>query len=385
MERYFSRREFLKFSLIFPFSLLYKIKKDKIKYFDFAEISGSHKEIGYKIGKYFKKNIDFVLNQRKEWVVKLKDIISSNEGKYFKEVFIKEINNSFPFYIQEIEGLANGSGYDLDTIWAINLQCELEYIKEKDGCSSIYFKDKNENYFLHNEDGHKANYGKMFIVLIKPPSKVNFISIVYPGLLPGNAPGINKEGIFQTTNYIGSIKVFEGVPRYVLSRAILEAKNLKEAKNIALYIPKAYPCHHNIGSFEDDKYISIEATPLSFDIIEPEGLYFHTNHLIFDKTKDYPFEEKIYREKSSVSRYEVIKKEVENLKEPKFADLFNILSSHKRKPYSPCRHPEGDVEGQTLCTAHYDLKKKEVNFYEGNPCISFMNYGKTKINLKDFS
>lgn len=380
-----SRRQFLKFSILFPYFFIFGLKKEKVKYFNFAEIEGSYKQIGYKIGKYFKKNISYVLNQRKGWVLKLKEKFKSKEGKYFKEIFLKEIKNSFSFYIEEIEGLSSGSGIDLDTIWALNLQCELEYIKEKDGCSSIYFKDSYQNYFLHNEDGHRANYGKMFIVYVKPPSKVDFLSIVYPGLLPGNAPGINKNGIFQTTNYIGSEAVFEGVPRYVLSRAILEAKDLKQAKEIAVYSPKAYPCHHNLGSMEEEKYLSIEATPLGFDIFEPEGLYYHTNHLILEKTKNYPYEEKIYREKSSISRYEVIREGVENLRDIKFNYLFDILSSHKRKPFSPCRHPEGDIEGQTLSTAHYDLKKKEINFYEGNPCLSLKNDRKFNFNLKYFS
>lgn len=379
-----TRRDFLKFSIIFPYFFLYGFKKEKIKYFEFEEISGSYREIGYKIGKYFKKNIHFVLNQRKDWVLKLKEKLKSKEGINFKEIFLKEIKKGFPFYIDEIEGLSSGSETDLDTIWALNLQCELEYINEKDGCSSIYYKNNKENYFLHNEDGHRANYGKMFLVYVKPPSKVDFLSLVYPGLLPGNAPGINKLGIFQTTNYIGSEKVFEGVPRYVLSRAILEAKNLKEAKEISIYTPKAYPCHHNIGSLEKEEYFSIEATPMGFDIYKPEGLYFHTNHLILEKTKEYPYEEKVYREKSSISRFEVIKEGVKDLKEPEFLDLFNLLASHKRKPFSPCRHPEGDVEGQTLCTAHYDLKKKEVNFYQGNPCISLKNEKKFNFGLNCF-
>lgn len=366
-----SRREFLKFTIIFPYFFLHGFKKEKIENLNFLKISGSHREIGYKIGKYFKKNISFVLDKRKGWVKKLKELIKSKEGNHFKEIFLKEIKNSFPFYIDEIEGLSEGSGVDLETIWALNLQCELEYIKEKEGCSTIYLKNEKENFLLHNEDGNKANYGKMFIVYVKPPSGVDFISIVYPGLLPGNAPGINKNGIFQTTNYIGSTKVFEGIPRYVLSRAILEAKDLNEAIKISTFEKRAYPCHHNIGSIDEEKFYSIETTPLSFDIFKPEGLYYHTNHLILEKTKDYPFEEKIYREKSSISRYGVIKEGVENLREKlDFNFLFELLSSHKGKPFSPCRHPKGDIEGQTLCTAFYDLKNKKVIFYNGNPCLN---------------
>lgn len=366
-----TRREFLKISFLFPF-ILNKLKFEKVKYFEFAEVKGSYKKIGYLIGRYFKKNILFVLKERKDWAYKLKEKLLSKEGKYYKDIFIKEIKKSFPFYLKELEGLSDGSGIDMDLIWALNLQCELEYIGEKEGCSTIYFKNDKENYLLHNEDGNKANYGKMFIVYVKPPSKVDFISIVYPGLLPGNAPGFNLKGICQTTNYIGSTKVYEGIPRYVLSRAILEAKDLKEAIDIVKYLPKAYPCHHNLISFEEEKYLSVEATPENFDIFEPENLYIHTNHLILEKTKNYAFEEKVYREKSSISRYEVIKEGLEKLeKEPKFEDLFNLLSSHKRNPFSPCRHPEGEVEGQTLCTAHFDIKNKKILFYEGNPCKSF--------------
>ncbi len=367
-----NRRDFLKFIFLFPYCFSKIFHKGKIRYFDFAEIEGSYREIGYKIGRYFKRNIYYVLDQRKEWILNLKEKLLTKEGQYFKGIFLREIKNFSPQFIEEVKGMALGLSIEEDIIWALHFQCELEYIKENEGCSTIYFKNEREEFLLHNEDGNKANYGKLFLIYVKPPSGVDFYSLTYPGLIPGNAPGFNLKGIFQTTNYIGSTKVYEGIPRYFLSRAILEAKDLREAEKIAIFIPKAYPCHHNLGSFEENKYISIEATPDGFEVIRPEGLYFHTNHLILKETKNYPYEEKIYREKSSISRYETIKEELENLKENlDFKSSFQILSSHKREPFSPCRHPKGEVEGQTLCTANYDFVNKKVEFYRGNPCISF--------------
>lgn len=48
-----SRRDFLKFLILFP--NFFSNSKKKEKDFKFLEISGSYREIGFKIGKFFKK------------------------------------------------------------------------------------------------------------------------------------------------------------------------------------------------------------------------------------------------------------------------------------------------------------------------------------------
>jgi hypothetical protein len=103
---------------------------------------------------------------------------------------------------------------------------------------------------------------------------------------------------------------------------------------------------------------------------EPQGTYYHTNHLLFGKTGSYEAEDLEYKQTSSLSRFNVVQEALpdlpsENITPP---DYLGILASHKNAPYSPCRHPEGNVMGRTLGTAHYNFEKGILRLFKGNPC-----------------
>jgi predicted choloylglycine hydrolase len=373
------RRDFLKTTIITPFVFgkltSFDVKEEAkyrvgdIKRFDFLKIKGSYRKIGYQIGQYFGDNMKKVIKRRSNWHTNLLEILRSKHGRQKSGEYLSLTKKHFPHLLEEIGGMADGAGLHFDAIWSICIKSELSAMDEEPtGCSTIFFPQKR--WLFHNEDGHMDYSGLMFILKVQPPSGVNYISLVYPGTITGNGPSLNNKGIIQTTNFIGSTESFIGIPRYILGRAVLEAKNLQEARDIVCMAPRAYPYHYNIGSFLKKKYISVETTPETCQLKEPEEIYCHTNHLLFEKTGNYEFEDLEYKKTSSMSRYEVIQKELQNPLRNNFKpeDFINILSSHLSKPYSPCRHPQGDVQGQTLGTAFIDFEEGVFRLYKGNPC-----------------
>ncbi len=388
------RRQFLKIGLLSPLVFhpevlsqsKYKVhfEKGSAKAFDYLFVKGSYREIGYQVGRYFRKHIQKVLTVRKAWFSRLLITLDAPGGKTYSAELKRLTRKHFPQYLEELEALALGAGMDFKAIWALTIKSELGALEpEEPGCSTIYYSGKGNKWLFHNEDGNDAYRDQMFVVHIQPPSEVSFISLVYPGILTGNGPSLNSFGIVQTTNYISTTHPVVGIPRYVLGRAILEARSLEEAVQIATMEPRTHPYHHNLISLKAQKYISLETTPQKTDSVTPEGIYFHTNHLILKKTRSYPYEQPEYKQSSSLSRYRVIEEEVARLDTG--SDLsprifFNILSSHQNAPYSPCRHPRGEVQGRTLATAFVDLNQGVFRLYRGNPCVSvkkrhFTEYG----------
>ncbi|MCK5148961.1 hypothetical protein KAR48_19555, partial [bacterium] len=318
------RRTFLKTAGLSSFYLpqfFSCTKKKSMTYFEptdkrFAhlEIIGSYREIGYQIGHVFKKNIKEIISRRIEWHSGLINILKSREGRMLSDKLFELSQKHFPNVIEEIKGMADGAGIHFDDIWAINIKSELgAVIKEPPGCSSIFVKDDKNMWLFHNEDGHTAYKDIMFTIKVTPPSGVSYISMVYPGTITGNGPSLNSRGIVQTTNYIGSTKSEIGLPRYVLGRAILEAKDLNEAIQIATFEPRAYPYHHHLASFAEKRYTSIETIPGTSDVKYQNGIYFHTNHLLSENTKDYKFQDQEYKNSSSLSRYIVINEKLNQL------------------------------------------------------------------------
>ena len=281
----------------------------------------------------------------------------------------------FPQLVEELEGMAAGLDVPFMSLFAFNCRSEISIITNPPGCSTIALKTGDQMLLVHNEDGHDLNTGRMFLVNVTPPSGVTFLSYVYPGLLPGNGPGFNKNGIVQTTNYIQPRRVASGVPRYFIARAILEAESLEAAVGLATLEPRAFPWHYNLASLSECRIISLEtiADPVSrHHIIEVDGLYVHTNHLLHpglagkDKSGrplyDVPYI-------SSTTRMRVLSEAIEESGPPgSLAEILDLLSLHEGRPYSPCRHPEGDVHGITLGTAVFSSGDRGMTLYHGNPC-----------------
>jgi predicted choloylglycine hydrolase len=375
------RRDFVKTAISIPFllkPLLSENKGSKAKYlkgneknFDFLEIKGSYEQIGIQIGQYFGNNIRMVIERRKDWHANLMNILRSKEGRIISEEYLNLTRKHFPHLLEEIKGMADGAGLHFDAIWTMCIKSELLAIDEESpGCSTIFYKDDNHMWLFHNEDGDAAYADQMFLLKVVPPSGVNYLSMVYPGIITGNGPSVNNRGIIQTTNFIGSRNSNIGIPRYIIGRAVLEAKNLKEAVDIITMEPRAYPYHHNLASFLDNRYISLETTPQEWEAREPQGIYYHTNHLLFDKTEKYQSEDQAYKQTSSLSRYQVIEDEIRKLQQDnlRLAEFVKILSSHRNAPYSPCRHPQGEVKGATLGMAFYDFNQGVLRLFKGNPC-----------------
>jgi predicted choloylglycine hydrolase len=339
-----------------------------------VEASGSHYDIGRTIGEAMNVQITGLLDLSPDFE-KSVDYISG-DGLTNVQKMLDHTHTHFPQYIEELQGMADSLKVPFASLFAFNCRSEINILSSSPpGCSTIALRENNRMILVHNEDGSDLNIGRMFLAKVTPPSGVTFLVFVYPGLLPGNGPGFNQFGVVQSTNYIQPHKVADGVPRYILARAILESKNLYEAVATATMTPRAFSWHYNLASLPEGKILSVEtvAHPQpKHDIMEVEGVYIHTNHLLHDgmTSKDEstppPYDVPYI---SSTTRMEVLTEAVEKNGLPtNVEEILGLLSLHKRRPYSPCRHPKGDVRGSTLGTAIFEAPKIGMTLYHGNPC-----------------
>ncbi len=395
------RRRFLQTALAAPVFLhyacsdafkTYRYLPAAEKSFEFLEIAGSYREIGRAIGKTFARNIRNVMRNQPGWINKLMEIAESEKGRKYQLALMEAVRRHFPHLLEELRGTADGSGIHFKILWYMSIKSELQaFLLENPGscevnpgCSTIYYKNNGNNWLFHNEDGDAAYKNEMFVLKAHAPSGVSYFSFVYPGLITGVGPSLNSEGIIQSTNFIGCKKPEEGVPRYFLGRAILEAKTLKEAQQIAGFQPRAFPWHHNLASVSSGKYVSIETLPRDYKnpagekgvtalrVPKESEPYLHTNHTTADKTKDYIHQDIDYRNSSSISRWKVLSDLKEKAEYP-VKDPFKFLgwlSSRRNAPYSPCRVADERSSGHTLGTAFFDINKGSYWLYKGPPCKS---------------
>ena len=350
--------------------------------FPYLEVSGTPEEIGIQIGRRFGGNIRKGIERRAAWFTELKEY-ALGTGKRHYDAMLRAAQTHTPGPLMELQGWAKGSEIPFEHLFILNCKSEFDTFMKKelgcDGCSTVVLKDDKRLIVMHNEDGHKAYEDLMFVLRVKPKDGTEFIALTYPSVIEGNAPGINEHGVLVTTNYISSVTVKEGVPRYFLDRMMLEAKTVDEALKLATHPERGYAYHHILASIKEGRAISVEATPDETAVKEIEGLYWHTNHLILPSTKDHPqFQE--YTSSSSVPRYQSLSRILGPLKDPAKVteeQMLDALSDHVGAPYGLCRHPAGDVHGSTLATAVFSTERPDrdktpgqhlMHLYRSNPC-----------------
>lgn len=347
--------------------------------FPFLRVSArTHFQLGLELGQAQAGAIQASLAERRPWFDKLKSFAERDPAARL-DPFLRAAEKHFPRLVEELRGLARGAGIPFRDLLILNLNPELSAMRRDPSpaaydCSSIIYRGQDRVLLGHNEDGANANRGRLLVLEAHPPSAPAFLALVYPGILPGNGPGLNAAGIIHSCNYIATRAWRPGVPRYFLDRAVLEATSLEAALATVAHPARAYSQHHNLISLEEKRALGVEVAPTRFSVQEVEGFYTHANHLVHPSLLDLAQPERYLR--NSAPRQRVLEEKVKGLPAGKVQpeDLLRILQSHAGRPHCPCRHPSWS-SASTLATALFDGRSRSFRLFKHNPCAkNFRRY-----------
>jgi isopenicillin-N N-acyltransferase like protein len=342
------------------------------------EASGTPFELGVAVGRETGESIRAVLRERATWWQELQAFARAQPS--LVDRFLVGARRHCPEAVDELRGLAQGSGLPFQDLLVQNLQAELGSLREarakkapepSTGCSTIVLRAGGRAFLAHNEDGDRAYLERMVLLRLRPAGQPSVLAACYPGLLPGNAPWVNERGVVMTCNFIASREVRAGgVGRLFLHRATMQARDVDQALATAKHPERAYSYHCVLAALGGGEATSLEVTAGKSSTENTAGLYLHTNHLVHEAMAG-EAQEPEYVGSSSMSRWNVLtewKSSVEDVDALEPDALLSVLSSHQSRPYSPCRHPEGDVRGATVLTALFDLRARQLRLYRGQPC-----------------
>lgn len=189
----------------------------------------------------------------------------------------------FPDHVREIEGIADGAEQPFERIFLWNCRGDLRDLvrSDEDACTSLMLPAEPGRPAVlgHNEDGAPELAGQGFLAHFMPQEGPAFATYCYPGMLPGHAFGWNDAGLVQTINNIRPHDLTIGVPRHVITRAVLSANSLETVLELLKRTDRASGFHHNLAD-GSGRMISVEAPAsgcVSHEITAPHA---HANHLI---------------------------------------------------------------------------------------------------------
>jgi len=329
----------------------------------YIQAGGTNYDIGFQIGACLKEKLISHNRSRQAFYRKfyrkhntpLCQIVESSE---------KLIAKHFPAYLEELKGLADGSTIPLNDILLLGSE-ETILNGAANRCTTFAYVGSQGVILGHNEDWASGYEDKLYVVKAKPAAGTAFISLAYLGCLGGSSVALNEYGIaFSGNSLLSGIQ--RGVPKNIILRSQIEAKNIQEFGKLASFTPRAVP-NHSMAVDRKGKIVSVEVGLKEHSAFFTSGSYVHTNHAIHKTMQNLEKGEAI----NSIARYRTAKKFISTKPlDDKLAK--QILRSHANNSCSICIHPEAknNFDGQTVASAIVNLSEMSLSVTLGNPCRS---------------
>jgi isopenicillin-N N-acyltransferase-like protein len=285
---------------------------------------------------------------------------------------------AYPWYIEELEGLADAAGVDPRAAFACMIE-EIWYepyaVRLAGRCTDVVAvppATAGDRVLVgHNNDMPRSYQDQLIGIEWRVEGEPAVFTI-------GNGMwiscGWNTAGISMTGNELAPLDERIGIPREVQFRSMLRMPTLDMAVGESLRHDRASSYNQVLVS-NDGTAVNVEGSATDADFVEPDerGHLVHTNHYVCERMQRYEGDPD-YRP-NSAARFDRARGLIGRLPAGSVdvAAIRTILSDHEGEPNALCRHPERYAEGNGSATAFWwiaDLTAAEVAFGRGNPCDS---------------
>ncbi|SAK69877.1 peptidase C45, acyl-coenzyme A:6-aminopenicillanic acid acyl-transferase [Caballeronia fortuita] len=240
----------------------------------FIEISGSPREAGEALGRFGADAVHAHLLNTHAW-----QTVTQWRGSETSRAMAALVRERFPRVWDELNGLAAGLHLHFEDVFLWNCRGDV-WAMSPDGCTTVQLPGTDVRRIAHNEDGFPAFAGDCAIAQCKIDGGPGFAAFVYPGSLPGHTFAVTDNGLAITVNNLRQREVVAGVPRMVITRALLDAADIDAAVSIVRNNPRAGGFHLTLGSCKSSALVSVEFSAHDCSVVEVSAPSLHANHAI---------------------------------------------------------------------------------------------------------
>ena len=339
------------------------------------KVGGSHREIGRQIGQACGEQIRHSIdNAHKLLEIAYNNLELTWDGAQIQaRKYIPFAQERYQQYVDELLGLAEGANVAFEDVAVVNaMEAVTMDALHLTKCTSLAVNDDctADGHVLvaHNEDWLPEDEQDVFIVHAMPDDEPPFLAMTYGALLPNI--GFNAAGIAQACDSVYPTDSRIGIPRLVVSRAILGCRSLAEAVRMAL-VPQRAAGYNHLLVHESGEMYSLEVSARRFAILYGEnGMIAHTNHYLDSKMQaiEYEPDELIGTRLRYYRTMRLLKRSTGHT----IKSLQAIQRDHINFPNSICNHYTEDIDPldreKTVNALIIDLTARAMHVAWGNPC-----------------
>jgi isopenicillin-N N-acyltransferase-like protein len=315
--------------------------------------------------------------------------VSWEKALGFSRTFVKRIKEYDGTLLEELQGIAKGSGRNLEEILTINLRTEILFGLQQtaEGCTSFSALPEitqDRNTFLGQNWDYKPFASETMILLqVNPKEGPDILTIAEAGQMA--RLGMNSAGLGICNNFIecesDGKNMEKGIPTTLIRRRALNQEKYYALMETIIHTPRSYSANYLVATAEGEgDAIDIEATPETAYFLYPkDGLVVHSNHIKgngpgYVGSMRPGVENSIYRDR----RLE--KKLREKAGGIDSSAGMEALRDHFGYPLSVCRHPEEQKpwydQWWTNTSVIMDLTNRVMWASVGPPCQNeYQRYG----------
>jgi isopenicillin-N N-acyltransferase-like protein len=342
---------------------------------------------GLKLGSEAKEriigNVNYYLYLWKTYSHLERDWVLLQSGRF--RPMIKKYD---PDILDEMQGIAEGSGVSLEEIIALN--CRYEFVWAKMSFDAISTPSpvgectalgatpeatKDGHTLVGQNWDYKPKVRENCIILeeIQEPEKPNIVMHTEAGII--GQKGMNSSGIGVVVNALVSDqdKYEPKTPFWVMVRGALNQRTLDRALLAITGTDRTVSGNLMIGQ-EGGEIIDLESTPFDVGFMYPQGgILSHANNFVdlryarnvVDKFKNIVPDSLIRTERAG----RLLRKHAGSIT---VGTLKEALKDHFGYPNSICRHPDPayhvDLQAESIASVVMDLENRTLHVSNGEPC-----------------
>lgn len=284
---------------------------------------------------------------------------------------------AYPWYMEEIEGVAEGAGVDPLPLFASMIE-EIWYEPRSPiagRCSDLVAVAPatagGHVLVAHNNDMPRTYQEQLVAIEWSIEGDPVVLTI---GNGAWMSAGWNSAGISFTGNELAPNDEKIGIPREIQFRSMLRQPTMRAAVAEALR-PDRASSYNNVVVSRDGEVVNVEgsATDAELTGVSEAGTLVHTNHYVNERMLRFEGDPE-YAQHSAIRYHRA--EELLAAEAPgtiTVEKLRAMLSDHETAPSSLCRHPEiygGPKDSATAFWCIADVTEMLVWFGRGNPCDS---------------
>jgi hypothetical protein len=246
------------------------------------DIAGTPQEAGRALGHFGARAVHEHLLHTKAWAR-----VMEWRGSEPAAAMAALVRERFPRMWSELQGLAEGLRLPIEEVFLWNCRGDL-WAMAPDGCTTVQIPGREQRRMAHNEDGDPGFAGHCALAACVIAGSPRFVTLVYPGSLPGHTFAVTDSGLAMTVNNLRELHVAAGVPRMVLTRAVLDATTLDAAVSVLREQPRAGGFHLTLGHRDSADLLSVEFSSQACSVRTVTAPSLHANHAIHPAMRDLP-------------------------------------------------------------------------------------------------